>query len=145
MDNTETQKSLEWNLPSIEINGEIDNFTYTDKKIMKISGEAFYKYLAAKIDPVQNIQRYADSLDFHFILGGNALSMFMEVYKPSEGVVQEKPLYTNITNGIGFFSTRYDKIVTGKILEPYSIDTLSRGIYTKNLRFADRYGNFEDL
>ena len=39
----------------------------------------------------------------------NEFSLYMEVYEPSTSIVQEKPEYTNIENGIGVFSARYRK------------------------------------
>jgi hypothetical protein len=34
----------------------------------------------------------------------------MEVNEPFEGIVQERPSFTNINNGIGLFSSRFNKL-----------------------------------
>ena len=39
----------------------------------------------------------------------------MQVYEPSTSIVQEKPEYTNIENGIGIFSARYWKPQSKKL------------------------------
>ncbi len=42
-------------------------------------------------------------------------TLYMEVYEPSTSIVQEKPEYTNIENGIGVFSARYRKSKSKKL------------------------------
>lgn len=47
-------------------------------------------------------------------------NLYMQVYEPSTSIVQEKPPYTNVENGIGLFSARYQNN-TAKLLHPESI------------------------
>jgi hypothetical protein len=61
----------------------------------------------------------------------------MQVYKEDTGILKEKPVFTNIVNGIGLFSARYIQEVTGKSLTDHSIDSIAYGMYTKDLHFAD--------
>jgi len=99
-------------------------------------GESFYQNLAAKIAlPTQGMIRYSDSLHYIFSVADENFSIYMDVNKPSSSVVQERPAYTNIENGIGIFAGRYNKIRFFKGLAPQSIDTLIAGQYTYALGF----------
>jgi hypothetical protein len=53
--------------------------------------------------------RLVNKAEFIFAVAGDELNTYMEVNEPSTGIVQEKPEYTNIENGIGLFSCRYTK------------------------------------
>ena len=64
--------------------------------------------------------RKADSIDFIVTAGGEALNTYLEVNEPSYSIVQDKPEYTNITNGIGIFSSRKDRY-RQKLLHPETI------------------------
>ena len=55
----------------------------------------------------------------------------MEVNEPSSSIIQERPEYTNIVNGIGLFSCRYNK-KRSYYLHPISEEILS----TKGLGFG---------
>lgn len=61
--------------------------------------------------------RLADSIDFIITSGGEDLNTYLEVNEPSYSIVQDKPEYTNITNGIGIFSSRKNEI-RRKLLHP---------------------------
>ena len=113
---------------------------------MTIAGGSFYEFVNNNIEQVDPaIKREAVGLDFIFIVAGEELTLFMEVNGPSQGIVQEKPAFTNITNGIGIFSSRYSKRIENKQLSNLAIDQLSCGEITKHLRFADHYGNYDCL
>jgi len=111
---------------------------------LDISGSSFFQFIANKIRPVQGIIRIASqkTLDFIFLAGGDDLSTYIEVSSPSNTIVQEKPFYTNISNGIGLFSSKFDKTIKGKELSSNTIDLLAKCRFTKNLRFLDYYNSF---
>ena len=56
-------------------------------------------------------------------VAGEAFNLFMQVYEPSSSIVQEKPPYTNVENGIGVFSSRY-KITENKLLHQETVQDL---------------------
>jgi len=113
---------------------------------MTIGGGAFYEFVKNNIDQADPAtKREFLGLDFIFIVAGEELTLFMEVNGPSQGIVQEKPAFTNITNGIGIFSSRYSKRVENKKLSNLAIDQLACGEITRHLRFADHYGNYDCL
>ena len=104
-----------------------------------IKNEGFYKWLSNKLEPPAGVRRIAHkkAIDFVFTIGGEELYTFMQIYNPDQGIHQEKPVYTNISGGIGLFSARFEQELQGKALSFLSIDSLAHGIYTKNLGFVD--------
>lgn len=100
----------------------------------------FYKFVSTHIPkPSSGQKRIAlkKAIDILFTIGGEELYTYMQVYDPDHGSMSEKPVYSNITNGIGIFSSRYQKEVTGKALTYPSIDSLAYGQFTKELGFVD--------
>ena len=88
-----------------------------------ISNNYFYELLKNNI-PYSDVQkennveyRLADSIDFIVTAGGDELNTYLEVNEPSYSIVQDKPEYTNITNGIGIFSSRKNEI-RRKLIHP---------------------------
>lgn len=69
--------------------------------------------------------RYSVDIEIVVSVAAEALNLFMQVYKPSSSIVQEKPLYTNIENGIGVFSARY-RIRDYKLLNPETVQDLRK-------------------
>ncbi|RYD83128.1 MAG: hypothetical protein EOP53_01720 [Sphingobacteriales bacterium] len=71
-----------------------------------IRANDFFKILADNIKPNDKVYRKLGLLDFDITGGGEEIYNYMNVYRPSIGVVQKKPEYTNIENGQGVFSSR---------------------------------------
>lgn len=112
-----------------------------ERMIEEFYGETFYQNLASKIDPPANgVIRYPDSVQYIFSVADETFTVYMDVNKPSTGIITEKPSYTNIENGLGIFAGRYNKIRTFEGLAPISIDTLIDGQYTNLLGF-EKYPN----
>jgi len=102
-----------------------------------IGGEDFYKYIANNVaeDP-DVIRREFVGLDFLFDASDDVLNTYMELNEPITGVVQERPAFTNINNGLGIFASRYSKIIADKKLNIPSLIELSSGQYTAPLMFC---------
>lgn len=111
--------------------------TLNGGETMEVSflGEFFYKSLTNYIKPDAAVKRIIGKLDFIFSVAADDFSTYMEVNQPSTGIVQEKPEYTNVENGFGIFSARYNKSVANIALNDPSKDSLRYGIFTKNLGF----------
>lgn len=106
-----------------------------------ISGEEFYWFVGQRIAATEGILfRQFQSLDFVYSAAGEELVSYVETNGPSQGVVQEKPFYTNIINGVGLFSSRYTQIVGDKNLTDFSIDRLACDEQTKHLLFKNSAG-----
>lgn len=105
---------------------------------LDIGCEGFFQFVKSALQVKAGATRIVKkaSINFIFSVGSDDLNTYIEVSKPSEGLVQDKPAYTNIENGIGIFSSRFFKSVTLK-LNVNTIDSLAHGSYTKDLGFWD--------
>jgi hypothetical protein len=85
------------------------------------TGSTFYAALTQFVpyeDPDEEakvIARFTGNIDFIVEAGGTELNTYMEVNEPSSSIIQDRPEYTNITNGIGIFSSRARAIKTKKL------------------------------
>ena len=61
------------------------------------------------------VGRYSQNVEIDVAVANEDYTLYLEVYKPSTSIVQEKPVYTNIENGIGLFSSRYKKFKIKKL------------------------------
>jgi len=100
-----------------------------------VIGTQFYQFMATMIQPITGVNRRFDSLDFIWTVGAQDLYTYIQVYQPSIGIVQEKPTFTNLTGGIGIFSSRNTFTLHGIGLSVNSLDTLWYGPITGNLGF----------
>ncbi len=127
-------RSIMWSLGSVKstntLGGSEMEFT--------LSNNYFYELLKynvpyADVQKENNVEfRIADSVDFIVTAGGDELNTYLEVNEPSYSIVQDKPEYTNITNGIGIFSSRKNEI-RRKLLHPETkMEILNLNIKFKN-------------
>ncbi len=102
-------------------------------------GSSFYSLLQANIPPATNgLKRYSDSLYYIFEVADEDFTIYMDVNAPSNSIVQDRPAYTNISNGMGLLASRYHKIRFFEGLTQKSLDSLYYGSRTNNLGFEDR-------
>lgn len=88
--------------------------------ILILSGEDFFhKFLANKLKKTDDLREFK-SIDIEMTLGTQDLKTYIAVNEPITGIVQERPQFTNINNGIGLFSSRYTKEEKGLSLNPDS-------------------------
>ena len=127
-----TIKSFDWNIfknkPTKTINGY-------ETQLFAISGSVFYEILNANIKPDADLKREALYCDVEYYGAGEDLYTFIQVNQPSIGIIQKKPEYSNIINGLGIFSSRY---ITAVRSVPVSVGmkaVLKSSIYTKDLNF----------
>lgn len=133
-----TLKTIEWVQPTKISSNNLGG----EEMKQEINGGSFFNYVYNRITSqpgwdnpeISRVVRKR-AFDFQFLLGGEELSTFIEVSSPSNGIVQEKPAYTNINNGIGVFSCRFDYPVKDLEIAQMTIDSLHAGVTTKNLGF----------
>lgn len=70
----------------------------------------FYSFVHASIPVNPDVTRTARYFDYIFSVAADNLNTYLEVTEPSISIVQEKPAYTNIENGIGLFSSLFVKV-----------------------------------
>ena len=105
-----------------------------EKMSTEIVGEGFFEILQDEIPLNSDVTRKAGMVDFIFTVAGDDLNTYMEVNEPSNSIVQERPEYTNINNGIGIFSCRYE-VIRSFYLSANSREELKNGEHTCNLGF----------
>ena len=85
---------------------------------------SFFSFLKLNLIKDDTKVRYFNSIDLVMTVGSEDLNTYIKVNKPITGIVQERPQFTNINNGIGLFSSRYTKVRYGFPLTSSSIDFL---------------------
>lgn len=132
-----TQRYIDWDLTSIKSSG------LNGGESMEILYDPLNFYPVCKNQVPYNddrensvTSRLVDRAEFRISVAGDDLNTYMEVNEPSTGIVQDKPDYTNITNGKGLFSCRYTKsasISIGTRTEERLID--------EDIKFVNKLGN----
>lgn len=87
-----------------QVNNEM-TYTYHDKNFF-VSCLSQIPYPDPAVEDTI-VTRGSEFIDFIVSVAAEEFNTFLEVYTPSGNIVQEKPPYTNIQNGIGLFSARY--------------------------------------
>lgn len=133
-----TTKTLDWIFPT----QKTQNLSGGESIKNDFLGQGFLQFVGNQLSSYPGlIARKALTVDLILTSGGDDLNTFIEVNKPSTSIVQEKPEYTNITNGLGIFSSRYSKAPFSRQLSVTTWDSLACGQYTYELKFLDHNGN----
>lgn len=103
---------------------------------VNVTYSEYYRFLQNKIGNANGVVRFFRGIDIYISAAADDLTTYISVSQPAEGIVQDKPLFTNVENGIGIFSSRTGQEKTGMELSPLSLDSLIRGIYTCDLKFG---------
>lgn len=96
------------------------------------------------------LRRVSDTLQFFVEVANDELSTYIAINQPVTEVLQERPSYTNVDNGIGIFASRLvsstrhsNAILTGRILDNRSMEELlysnatGSGGYTASKNFIN--------
>jgi len=117
-----------------------NNFT-DNVLVYKFDGTEFLAFLGTQLQADLDINRraLADSVEFRFFVGAADLYEYIRVSGSQSGItsLQVKPEYTNVTNGLGIFSSRYSKTVYNIRLSDRSLDSLTCGRFTRDLNFLN--------
>jgi hypothetical protein len=112
-DQTSKYKTFEYFIGSkratTDLGGETVEFSWDT--------ENFFKELSKIPTPVnvtkrviakegEELQIYAP-INYKFTIAGDEIDTYLQLQTPSTGIVQERPKYTNVVNGLGIFSSRY--------------------------------------
>lgn len=106
---------------------------------VKVSGLLFYSALASGLVKDKAVNRQFSHLDIYLEAGGNEIVEFRRIARANSGLTgaQELPLYSNISEGIGIFSSKYDTLYRGFFLSAATRDSLAE------IKLLDGY-NFVD-
>jgi len=106
----------------------------------EISGSRFFYVVNENLKAQPGISRKALGLDFIILSGGEEIKFYIESTAPSDGALMEKPVYTNIINGLGVFSTVSKAEISMLPFGSVTVDSLAYGKLTKELGFLDHNG-----
>jgi hypothetical protein len=133
--NDTVYKFLDWSQPV----WSAPNLNGTEVRAETIKGEDFFKYLQSRKSVAfasNDVNRLPSNIEMFVTAGGEELSIYSEISKPSSTVIyQERPFYTNVQNGLGIFSCRYESAHAFRPLNFRSKLELAGGQYTKDLNF----------
>ena len=105
-------KFVDWKILDIKTSstsgGEQEEYTYSSDAFYTVLGNHIKADTLVEKDLPANYTRVAYSMEYIFSVAADDLNTYMEVTEPSTTIVQERPPYSNIINGIGLFSARYD-------------------------------------
>jgi hypothetical protein len=98
-----------------------------------LEGAKFFNFLRNNLTDDNSVIREFVSLDVKMTIGTADLETYIAMNAPYEGLVQERPVYTNINNGFGLFSARYTYELLGLELsddtQNYLKDELNRNFH----------------
>ncbi len=112
-------RHIDWMLSSVKSNnllgeGEIE---------ISFSNDGFYEFVRNGVSENFDGKRLCGEVDFIVSAGGDEYSTYMDVNGPSYSLVQDRPEYTNVDNGLGLLSSRYN-ILRTKRLDPRAEDEI---------------------
>ena len=108
-DSSQTEHTLDWVIFTDVLPYDTTGVNTNDNNF---PGKGFYQNVSHHIPVNPLVYRLAGRIDYIFTVAAGDLRTYMEVNKPSTTIVQEKPFFTNITNGIGLFSSRYNLTIS---------------------------------
>ncbi len=150
-----TQQYIDFPMGTIEATGNESSIT------MRFSGRSFFSYLQGKIAANPLIKRVIGTageastrpFDLLVSMGNDQLNTYIEVSSPVSGIVQERPVHTNIDNGLGLWASRSVRRLDNLKLTSTSaggapnignLVALVTSEYTSELNFCDENSSDQD-
>jgi hypothetical protein len=102
-------RKIEWIFPE-QTTESTDGVGESD---VSFKNEDFYKLCESKIPYIDLttedavIKRFASTCDLEVTVIGDEFNTYLDANGPTTGVLMEKPSYSNITNGLGMLSSKY--------------------------------------
>lgn len=137
LDNTSAIKSIVW--AASENNGISETINPDNPKNRSVAfrGEDFYNTIAARLDEDDNVlNRQIIDIDVVTEVGHKDLMKYIEVGKPTTSISQNTPSFTNVTGGLGLFSSRLLAKRNGIGVSPPTIEALCTSEPTNVYKFC---------
>jgi hypothetical protein len=118
----------------------IDNTSFVKDLTSSIANSVIYQTLANNISESTSTNpmvRLADSLRIEINSASEPLETYLNINQPSNTLAQERPVYGNIDNGIGLFSSR-GTLYRSFYINDASVDSLKNNFVTNKLGFLPR-------
>lgn len=125
---------------SFNISNSVLPLDYQNTKLSSsFSQVELFSVVNSSVAPASSeITRYAKvpgSIGFEIVSANDEYYTYMQITKPSSSFIQYRPTYTNLTGGLGLLASANSSKLFLTLTEE-SLDSLHRGIYTKDLNFA---------
>ncbi len=130
-------KQNDWNLGFTTSN----LLTGNENMVLSYNNQDFFYLLQQRLEQRDDVERYPGYVDLVISVAADEMNTYIDVNQPSNSIIQEKPVFSNISNGIGLFSSKFIRRYS-YMLNNNSRDSLRYGRYTKNLNFNDYFPNF---
>jgi len=91
--------------------------------------------LKANIPVNPNVTREDDTCTITIWAAGDEFVKYNSINAPSLSIIEEHPIYTNITNGLGLFSSRFYYTYSRVLLYRAAVDSLKYSPITSDLNF----------
>ena len=119
-----SSKTMEWAIPKNGVVYQLDfHFNYLEDgdnmslvwsqrladnqdRTTKLEGVMFFNFLSNHIPDDSKVRQFLN-VELVMTVGSEDLYTYTKVNEPITGIVQQRPQFTNINNGIGLFSSRY--------------------------------------
>lgn len=112
-------KHIDWVLSTVTANN-LQGLGETD---VSFGNDAFYEFVNNRLSDGFNGRRLCGRVHFIVSAGGEEYDTYMRVNGPSYSLVQDRPEFTNVENGLGLFSSRFS-VVREKRLDPRAEDEI---------------------
>jgi hypothetical protein len=105
---------------------------------LEVPGLEFYQFLRATIPANSQLRRTFEGMDVQVRAGGQELYEFQRVQLANSGITSaggDIPQYTNLSEGVGIFSSANRHTREDLELRPQALDSLKDGSITEPLNF----------
>ena len=104
---------------------------------VEIEGIEFYRLLASAIPVDASVLRLLTSIDIVIDAGGQELFQYINVGQANTGITSSQvvPVFTNLSDGLGVFSSRNQFVEEGFFVDSATRDLLRDGALTRDLNF----------
>ncbi|MEL6968561.1 MAG: DUF4249 family protein [Bacteroidota bacterium] len=104
----------------------------------RFPNESFYQFLASTLEPLSEGFRKFDAINIQVTGAGQEIEDYLRISNANIGITssQEIPVYTNVENGVGVVSSRFQVISEDLGLGADARDSLYNGFITKELNFV---------
>lgn len=139
-------KTLKWFLGSTETN----QIAQREDLEKSINGELFFQQVSSSLESNPNITREIGILNnaiednhystfrFNLVIADEDFGSFIKFSEPSTSLAQERPQWTNVTNGQGLFSSRLKQQSLDVKMDNNTMIELCIGQFTNGLNFCSR-------
>lgn len=121
-------KSFTWNITS--------NF---EDETFEMQGLSFYGAMASNLEASDNFERRFRFIDMVVAAGGVEVKEYVRIGQANSGLTssQDIPVFTNISEGRGLFSSRQESRNEAIPITATTLDSLANGEITKALNFTN--------